>query len=92
MFSMCFSDKDFDYGLLMDSEMDGDDSITDVAIPSFISTERASNLVDPPLSFDFMFGKLTPIFGSVESVGFKTSISPRSLRLALPYLLTRKAN
>ena len=96
MFCMCFSDKDFDYGLLMDSggrpdgvtlddaytdemdmigighildatphrphsafdlfgvsmlEMDGDDFITDVAIPSFISVEGASDLMDPPLFF-----------------------------------------
>ena len=104
MFSMCFSDKDFDFGLLVEFgdgadrvtfddaytdemdmigigrildttphksysafdlfgvsmlEMDGDDSITDVAIPSFISIEGASYLVDPPLSFDFMFEFVT---------------------------------
>ena len=101
MFSMCFSDEDFDFGLLVEFgdgadgvtfddaytdemdmigigrildttphksystfgvsmlEMDGDDSITDVAIPSFISIEGASNLVDPPLSFDFMFEFVT---------------------------------
>ena len=101
MFSMCFLDEDFDFGLLVEFgdgadgvtfddaytdemdmigigrildttqhksystfgvsmlEMDGDDSITDVAIPSFISIEGASNLVDPPLSFDFMFEFVT---------------------------------
>ena len=96
MFSMCFPNEDFDYGLLVDSrggpdevtlddaytgemdmigigrildatphrphsafdlfgvsmlEMDGDDFITDVAIPSFISVEGASDLMDPPLFF-----------------------------------------
>ena len=100
MFSMCFPDEDFDYGLLVDSgggpnsvtlndaytnkmdmigiccildatlhrphsvfdlfgvymlEIDGNDSITD----SFISVEGASDPVDPPLSFDFMFGFVT---------------------------------
>ncbi|KAL6315087.1 hypothetical protein AAG906_030941 [Vitis piasezkii] len=172
MFSMCFPDEDFDFGLLMDMigigrildatphrphyafdlfgvsmlEMDGDDSITDVATPSFIS-ERASAPVDPPISFDFTSGfvtrydvmsdgnnndmnlfeylpmsqhflliapqaptapihdiddvgdpndplsgksdcdsdsekkKVTPIFGSVESVDFGTSDQPRELKI-----------
>ena len=39
--------------------MDGDDSITNVATPDFISIEGASDLVDPPLSFDSMFGFIT---------------------------------
>ena len=192
MFSMCFLDEDFDFGLLVDSkggadrvtlddaytdemdmigigrildatphkphyafdlfgvsmlEMDGDDSITDVATPSFISAEGASAPVDPPISFDFTFGfvthydvmsdgnnndmnlfeylpmsqhflliapraptapihdiddvgdpndplkgksdcdsdseknKVTPIFGSVESVDFGTSNQPRKLKI-----------
>ena len=104
MFSMCFLDEDFDYGLFMDSgsgldgvtlddvyidemdmigigrildttphrphsafdmfsvsmlEIDGNDSITDVATYGFISVERVSNPVDPPLSFDFMSGFVT---------------------------------
>ena len=99
MFSMCFPDEDFDYGLLVDSgggpdrvtlddayidemdmigigrildatlhmpysafdlfsvsmlEMDGDDSITNVATLSFIFVEGASDPVDPSLSFDFI--------------------------------------
>ena len=189
MFSICFLDEDFNYGLLvvfgggpdrvtlddaytdeMDMigigrildttphksysafgvsmlEMDGDDSITDVATPSFISAEGASAPVDPPISFDFTFGfvtrydvmsdgnnndmnlfeylpmsqhflliapraptapihdiddvgdpndplkgksdcdsdseknKVTPIFGSVESVDFGTSNQPRKLKI-----------
>ena len=192
MFSMCFLDEDFDFGLLVDSkggadrvtlddaytdemdmigigrildatphkphyafdlfgvsmlEMDGDDSITDVATPSFISAEGVSAPVDPPISFDFTFGfvtrydvmsdgnnndmnlfeylpmsqhflliapraptapihdiddvgdpndplkgksdcdsdseknKVTPIFGSVESVDFGTSNQPRKLKI-----------
>ena len=105
MFSMCFLDNDFDYGLLMYSgggpdgvtlddaytdemdmigighildatphrphfafdlfgvsmlEMDGDDFITDVAIPSFISVEGASDLMDPPLFFFSLCPGLSP--------------------------------
>ncbi|RVW62164.1 hypothetical protein CK203_062580 [Vitis vinifera] len=101
MFSMCFLDEDFDYGLLLDSgggtdgvtlddaytdemdmigighildvalqephfvcdlfgvsmlKMDGDDSITDVAIPNFTSVEGASDIMGPPISFDSMSG------------------------------------
>ena len=40
-------------------DLDGDDSITDVATPDFISIEGASDPVDPPLSFDSMFGFVT---------------------------------
>ena len=104
MFSMCFPDEVFDYGLLVDSgggtngvtlddaytdemdmigigrildaaphgphstfdmfrvsmlEMDGDDSITDVATPDFTFVKGVSDLVDPPLSFDSMSGFVT---------------------------------
>ena len=104
MFSMCFLDEDFDYGLLLDSgggtdgvtlddaytdemdmigighildvalqephfvcdlfgvsmlKMDGDDSITDVAIPNFTSVEGASDIMGPPISFDSMSGFVT---------------------------------
>ncbi|RVW45382.1 hypothetical protein CK203_107383 [Vitis vinifera] len=99
IFSLCFPDEDFDYGLIVDSrgrhdgvtfddaytdemdmigishildaipqrprsafdlfgvsmlQIDGDDSITDVATSSFISVEGASDPVDPPLFFYFM--------------------------------------
>ena len=99
MFSICFLDEDFNYGLLvvfgggldrvtlddaytdeMDMigidcildasphkshfafdmfgvsmlEMDGDDSITDVATPGFIYVEGMFDPMDPPLSFDSM--------------------------------------
>ena len=104
MFSICFLDEDFNYGLLvvfgggldrvtlddaytdeMDMigidcildatphkshfafdmfgvsmlEMDGDDSITDVATPGFIYVEGMFDPMDPPLSFDSMFGFVT---------------------------------
>ena len=104
MFSMCFLDEVFEYGLLVDSrggtdgvtlddayidemgmigigrildatphgphftfdmfgvsmlEMDGDDSITEVATPDLTSVEGASNPVDPPFSFDSMSGFVT---------------------------------
>ena len=99
MFSMCFPNEVFDYGLLVDSrggtngvtlddaytdkmdmigigrildatlhgphsafdmfgvsmlELDGDDSITNVATPDFTYVEGASDPMDPPLSFDSM--------------------------------------
>ena len=101
IFSLCFPDEDFDYGLLVDSrgghdgvtlddayidemdmigigcildaipqrphsafdlfgvsmlQIDGDDSITDVATSSFIFVEGASDPVEPPLFFYFMSG------------------------------------
>ncbi|KAL6322740.1 hypothetical protein AAG906_018621 [Vitis piasezkii] len=104
MFSMCFPDEVFDYGLLVDFgggtngvtlddaytdemdmigigrildaaphgphstfdmfrvsmlEMDGDDSITDVATPDFTFVKRVSDPVDPSLSFDSMSGFVT---------------------------------
>ena len=40
-------------------EMDGDDSITEVATPDLTSVEGASNPVDPPFSFDSMSGFVT---------------------------------
>ncbi|RVW61040.1 hypothetical protein CK203_045832 [Vitis vinifera] len=39
--------------------MDGDDSITNVATPDFISIEGASGPVDPPLSFHSISGFIT---------------------------------
>ena len=96
IFSLCFPDEDFDYGLLVDSrgghdgvtlddaytdemdmigigrildaipqrphsafdlfgvsmlQIDGDDSIIDVATSCFISVEGAFDPVDPPLFF-----------------------------------------
>ena len=40
-------------------EIDGNDSITDIATSGFISIEGASDPMDPPLSFDFMSGFVT---------------------------------
>ncbi|RVW84665.1 hypothetical protein CK203_044600 [Vitis vinifera] len=37
-------------------ELDGDDSITDVATPDLTSVKEALDPMDPPLSFDSMFG------------------------------------
>ncbi|RVW16006.1 hypothetical protein CK203_101966 [Vitis vinifera] len=64
IFSLCFPDEDFDYGLLWTLEIDGDDFITDVATSSFISIEGASDPVDPPLFFYFMSRPKYPLSGN----------------------------
>ncbi|RVW43548.1 Transposon Ty3-I Gag-Pol polyprotein [Vitis vinifera] len=127
MFSICFPDEDFEYGLFVDSrsgpngvtlddayidemdmigighildttphrphsafdmfsvsmlEIDGNDSITDVATYGFISVERVSNPVDPPLSLTLCpERKVTPVSGSTKSVDFRTSDQPRELKI-----------
>ncbi|KAL6329575.1 hypothetical protein AAG906_022152 [Vitis piasezkii] len=65
-------------------ELDGDDSITDVATPDFTSVEGAPDPMDPPLSFDSMSGfvtrydvmKVTPISGDSKqlNVGFLSMV------------------
>ena len=49
------------FDLFRDSmlDLDGNDFITDVATLNFTFVEGASDLVDPPLSFDSMFGFIT---------------------------------
>ncbi|KAL6344262.1 hypothetical protein AAG906_037827 [Vitis piasezkii] len=51
-------------------ELDGDDSITDVATLNFTSVKEASNLVDPHLSFDSLFN------------GFRDLYQPRKLKIS----------
>ena len=53
------SHSSFDMFRVSMLEMDGNDFITDVATLNFTFVEGASDIVDPPLSFDSMFGFIT---------------------------------
>ncbi|RVW32435.1 hypothetical protein CK203_099866 [Vitis vinifera] len=65
-------------------ELDGDDSITDVATPDFTYVEGASDPMDPPLSFDSMSRSYLDVFAwSYEDM---SGLDPSIVQHHLPIL------